>query len=124
MATKYDCGNCPGYCCSYPVITLSKRDIERIARYFELDPAAAERRYCRKDHGYKRIMKRKADEHFGRVCQFFDTDQRNCTIYKARPSTCREFPGDGRCGYYDFLVFERKGQNDQEYIATTWHHED
>ena len=28
-------------------------------------------------------------------------------------------PGDGRCGYYDFLAFERRTQDDPEFIATT-----
>ena len=29
-------------------------------------------------------------------------------------------PG-GRCGYYDFLSFERRAQEDPEYVATTDH---
>ena len=51
--------------------------------------------------------------------QFFDTDERRCTIYEARPSTCRTYPG-GRCGYYDFLTFERNTQDDPEHVAGTW----
>ena len=31
---------------------------------------------------------------------------------------CRTYPG-GRCGYYDFLAFERRTQEDPEYISTT-----
>ena len=65
-------------------------------------------------------MRRKADQHFGRICQFFDTRKRRCTIYAARPETCRSYPG-GRCGYYDFLSFERRAQNDPEFVATTSH---
>ncbi len=30
-------------------------------------------------------------------------------------------PGEGRCGYYDFLTFERNGQEDENYISTTNH---
>ena len=63
-------------------------------------------------------MRRKADKHFGMACRFFDTEKRCCTIYAARPSLCRSFPG-GRCGYYDFLAFERNAQEDNEFIATT-----
>ncbi len=59
--------------------------------------------------------------HFGKICQFFDTIERRCTIYAARPSTCRIFPGEGHCGYWDFLKFEREGQEDEEYISTTEH---
>jgi Fe-S-cluster containining protein len=123
MPGKFNCSKCPGYCCSYPVIVVTKRDIERIARHKEISPELAEQRYCRADHGYKRIMKRKPDEHFGRICRFFDRAERNCTIYDARPATCRDFPGN-RCGYWDFLIFEREGQKDGEYISTTWHKED
>jgi Fe-S-cluster containining protein len=120
---KYDCGKCPGYCCSYPVIQVTKRDAERIAKHFGMTLAQAERRFFRADHGYKRLMKRQPDEHFGRICQFFDPDERNCTIYEARPSTCRTFPGNS-CGYWDFLSFERTGQKSSSYVSTTWHNED
>jgi len=41
-------------------------------------------------------------------------------VYKARPAVCREFPGAGRCGYYDFLSFERNAQEDPDFISTTW----
>ena len=36
---------------------------------------------------YTEIMRRKKDEHFGKICQFFDTKERRCTIYEARPGT-------------------------------------
>jgi hypothetical protein len=41
-------------------------------------------------------------------------------VYEARPAVCRDFPGTVRCGYYDFLSFERRNQEDEEYISTTW----
>jgi Fe-S-cluster containining protein len=124
MTKLYDCFKCPGYCCSYPVIVVSRFDLARIARHFKITAEEAERRFTTSKHGYRRIMRRKADPHFGRTCRFFDTEARRCTIYEARPRVCRSFPGEGRCGYYDFLRFERKGQKDPEYISTTWHHED
>jgi uncharacterized protein len=118
---KYDCLKCPGYCCSYPVIEVKDKDMPRLAKHFGLSEAATEKKYFKAAHGYKRIMRRKADKIYGKICQFFDTDARRCTIYHARPSTCREFPGDGRCGYYDFLSFERGTQEDAEFVSTTWH---
>ena len=124
MVVQYNCAKCPGYCCSYPVIALDKRDLNRIARYFDMTPEKAEKRYTRKAHGYDRIMKRKKDLWFGKICQFFEVEHRVCTIYEARPSTCRDFPGSGRCGYYDFLCFERRGQEDPEYVSTTDHNEE
>jgi hypothetical protein len=120
----YDCLNCPGYCCSYPVIVVSRRDLARLARHFGLTEEEAERRFCTSKHGHKRIMRRKKDEHFGRICRFFDTVARRCTVYAARPFVCRDYPGRERCGYYDFLKFERAGQKDPAYVSTTWHAED
>ena len=70
-----------------------------------------------KDGEFK--LRRKADEHFGAICRFFDTEERRCTVYKARPGICRAYP-TGRCGYYDFLKNERDTQEDQDMIATTW----
>ena len=34
---SYDCTKCPAYCCSYEHIGVSKRDINRLARHFEID---------------------------------------------------------------------------------------
>jgi Fe-S-cluster containining protein len=118
---QYNCAKCPGYCCSYPVIQVHRYDLERLAKHFGLTPEAAEARYTKSAHGYKRIMRRKKDEHFGMTCQFFDTKERRCTIYAARPAICRAFPGGGRCGYYDFLAFERRAQSDPEFVALTDH---
>jgi hypothetical protein len=115
----YNCKKCPGYCCSYPLIALSKRDVERLAKHFSLSFDQARTRFTVARWGHKYSMRRKADRHFGRVCRFFDTERRCCTVYKARPSTCRSYPG-GRCGYYDFLSFERKTQGDPAFIATTF----
>jgi len=33
---------------------------------------------------------------------------------------CRSFPGTTRCGYYDFLSFERRAQEDPEFVPTCW----
>jgi hypothetical protein len=30
---------------------------------------------------------------------------------------CRAYPDTSRCGYYDFLKFEREQQGDPEFIA-------
>lgn len=119
----YNCLKCPGYCCSYPVIALNKRDIERLAKHFDLPYETAKTRFTRSAHGHKYIMRRKADPHFGRICQFFDTKKRQCTVYEARPFACRDYPGEGRCGYYDFLMHERRCQKDEAFVAIT-NHED
>ena len=116
---KYDCLKCPGYCCSYPVIEIGERDIARLARHFGIEPAVARQRFTKRAHGRDNVLRRKQDGHFGRICRFFDTEQRRCSVYEARPTVCRQFPGEDRCGYYDFLKFEREHQKDPEYVATT-----
>lgn len=115
----YNCSKCPGYCCSYPLISLTRRDVQRLADHFELSFEVACKKFTKVDGVEKFAMRRKNDKHFGKVCRFFDTDKRRCTIYSARPSVCRTFPG-GRCGYYDFLASERNTQDDPQHIATTW----
>ena len=115
----YNCLKCPGYCCSYPVIQITRQDVARLARHFGLTAEEAEAKFTKNAHGYKRVMRRKNDVHFGRICRFFDTEQRRCTIYEARPSVCRNFPNGTRCGYWDFLDFERRHQKDPDAVATT-----
>jgi len=119
LRVMYNCSKCPGFCCSYEIIPLTKRDLERIASHFDLSFRDARKKFTVPRDDEKYTMRRKSDPHFGKICQFFDIDARRCTIYGARPSTCRGYPG-GRCGYYDFLSSERRIQDDPEHIATTW----
>ena len=114
----YNCKKCPGYCCSYPLIAIIKRDVERLAKHFGLTFRQAKAKFTVERWDHKYSLRRKKDHIFGGVCRFFDTEKRSCTVYEARPSLCRSFPG-GRCGYYDFLSFERRAQEDPEFIATT-----
>jgi len=117
----YNCAKCPGYCCSYPVIELTKRDLERLAKYFGLSKKKTRKKFTKKDPDGRApyAMRRKKDEHFGNICHFFDRDERRCTIYEARPKVCRDYPG-GRCGYYDFLSSERQVLEDPDHVASTW----
>ncbi|MGE0558112.1 MAG: YkgJ family cysteine cluster protein [Burkholderiales bacterium] len=117
---QYDCGKCPGYCCSYPLIEVGKRDIQRLAKHFDITYAQAENRYTRFDKSEKvRSLRQQEDPHFGHICKLFDTKKRQCTVYEARPGVCRDYPEGKRCGYYDFLQFEREHQDDPTFIATT-----
>lgn len=118
---RYDCLKCPGYCCSYPVIVVNKYDLVRLGRHLGMTPEQAEKHCTKSAHGYKRVLRQKADPLYGRVCRFFDQENRRCGIYEARPHICRSFPGTPHCGYYDFLSFERRTQNDPDFISTTDH---
>ena len=116
----YDCSKCPGYCCSYPLIEVGKRDIARLAKHFGLTYEQAEKKFTRYDKPEKaQALRRKKDRHFGRTCIFFDTRKRRCTVYEARPSVCHVYPDAKDCGYYEFLKFEREQQDDPKFVATT-----
>lgn len=127
MAKKrklYDCSKCPGYCCSYHIIPVTENDLKRLAKHFGVSIAYAQKHYVskgrpedKKDGPYK--IRRKADEHYGKVCRFFDQEKRCCGIYDARMKICRSYPS-GKCGYYEFLKIERDTQDDQELVAGTW----
>ena len=107
----YNCSDCPAYCCAvYERVQVTPRDIKRLARHFAVDYATAEKRFTTTWQG-ERILRRKSDPIFVQACKFLDPQTRRCTIYNARPLTCREFPARKRCGYYDLLTFERSKQN-------------
>src|SRR5581483_11825343 len=87
----YNCSKCPAYCCSiYERVQVTKRDVQRLARYFGVDYETAQQRYTTTWQG-ERILRRKADPIFGKACKF---------------------PDRTRCAYYDLLTFERSQQGD------------
>ncbi|MBT3789262.1 MAG: YkgJ family cysteine cluster protein [Alphaproteobacteria bacterium] len=117
---SYNCDKCPGYCCSYVRICVTPDDVRRLAAHFDVSEEDAASNFTRE--GYEEneiILRHEPDEHFGTACRFLDQEERRCTIYEARPEACREFPGVRRCGYYDFLSFERRCQENPDYISTT-----
>jgi hypothetical protein len=120
VRVSYSCRKCPAYCCTYEEIPLKARDIARLARHFGVEPGEAERRYTRAgEDGKGRVLRHRKDGIFKSACVFLDQDERRCTVYEARPAICGDFPGGSRCGYYDFLRFERHHQDDPEHIALT-----
>ena len=117
---RYSCSKCPGYCCSYPEIEVTPRDIGRLAKYFGVDYAKAEERFTKPDEEDKvRVLRHKQDHVFKTVCTFLDLKTRRCTVYDARPGVCHDYPDSKRCGYYEFLKFEREHQGDEKFIALT-----
>jgi uncharacterized protein len=120
VRTTYSCLKCPGYCCSYAEIEITQRDIERLARHFGIDAAEAEARFTKADARKQiRMLRHKKDHIFASTCTLFDQEKRRCTVYEARPGVCRQYPDAPRCGYYDFLKFEREQQGDPDFIALT-----
>lgn len=117
----YDCLNCPSYCCSYPRIIVTTKDIRRLAKHFGIDETRARRRFTRKgEEPGEIILKHQKDEHYGTVCRFLDLETRMCTVHKARPGICRDHPGSSVCHYYNFLMSERSFQDDPDFVARAY----
>lgn len=121
MKVKYDCLKCPGYCCSYSEIPASDKDIRRLAKHFGLSFTKAKKKFTKKAVSNEgRILRHKHDPLFVSVCRFLDSETRNCTIYEARPKTCRSYPGVPKCEFYDFLQAERARQEDPDLVISAY----
>lgn len=114
---KYDCSKCPGYCCTYELIEVKKSDIQRLAKHFGITYEQAERRFTKTHRDTKaRVLRHRKDETYGSACMNLDPETRRCTVYDARPGVCREYPTVPRCGYFDFIQWERNQQGDETFI--------
>lgn len=121
MKNFYNCDRCPSYCCSYPRVPIEDADIVRLAEHFGLTSEAAALKFTRKgEEPGERILRHRPDPVYGTACRFLDRKTRQCTVYEARPGICRTYPGTCRCGYYDFLSFERRAQEDPDWIPSTY----
>lgn len=117
----YDCGRCPAYCCTYPRIGVTPRDLRRLAEHFGVDLDSARARFTKAGpEPGERVLRHRKDAIFGTACRYLDPGARRCTIYRARPAACRSYPGTPRCGYYDFLAAERRRQDDPALAVTAW----
>ena len=119
VRVSYKCEKCPAYCCTYTEIEVTQRDVERLARHFELSARVAAERFTKVDTKGTRMLRHKKDKIFDSTCMLLDQEKRRCTVYEARPGVCRKYPDSNRCGYYDFLKFEREQQGDEEMVALT-----
>ncbi len=112
----FDCSKCHAYCCSiYERVAVTKRDLNRLAKYFGVDVETVIKRYT-KLYGKERVLRQTKDVIFKKSCQFLDPVSRGCTIYEGRPNTCREYPAQSRCSYFDMLQFEREQQDDPNVV--------
>ncbi|MBS0394665.1 MAG: YkgJ family cysteine cluster protein [Proteobacteria bacterium] len=118
---RYDCSKCPGYCCAYDRIPISDFDLARLARHFDIPVATARRRFTYAhvhDGEREQLLRHHKDHVYRSVCRFFDRKARRCTVYAARPNVCRRYPSGARCGYYEFLTFEREQQGDEDFVPS------
>ena len=121
MKIHYDCDACPAYCCTYTRIVTTDEDIQRLADHFDVTFKEARKRFTKKgDEKGERVLRHEHDPFFQSACMFLDQDTRRCTIYEARPEPCRAYPGTPRCGYFDFLTFERELQEDPSLVVAAY----
>lgn len=120
---QFDCSQCPGYCCSYPRIVTEAADRERLAQHLGLSVDELMRTHLQRytfeteDESIDEwILQHREDEIYGSVCGFLDVEARRCTVYEGRPEICRLYPSGRRCGYFDFLRFERRQQGDATFV--------
>jgi Fe-S-cluster containining protein len=119
VRVSYRCDKCPAYCCTYSEIEVTKRDVERLARHFDMGVRATEEKFTKVDAKGKRMLRHRKDKIFDSTCMLLDQEKRRCTVYEARPGVCRKYPDTSRCGYYEFLKFEREQQGDKDLVALT-----
>ncbi|NOD95315.1 YkgJ family cysteine cluster protein [Ruegeria sp. HKCCD4884] len=124
MAANYDCSKCPGFCCTYDEIDLLAPDVTRLCSHLDISEEKLISKYTKFGmfsgrSQYPLKLKHKVDRVYKKICVFFDQDLRVCTVYDARPKACRAYPHGDRCGYYDFLSFERNLHSDEDHIPST-----
>jgi Fe-S-cluster containining protein len=82
---RIDCTQCAN-CCKVATVTIGGRDIERLAHHLRIAPAKFLAGYTAVSAEEGRILRRTAEA----GCIFLDG--KSCTVYDARPETCRRFP--------------------------------
>ncbi|HEX5370751.1 MAG TPA: YkgJ family cysteine cluster protein [Dehalococcoidia bacterium] len=84
---RFKCTGC-GQCCtgSSRSVYVSKTDIERLARFFDIPAGRLVRRYTRLSKG-RRVLN---DGPSGEACVFLKDNA--CTVYEGRPTQCRTYP--------------------------------
>ena len=80
-----------GNCCvsrdSYGYVYLSKNDLRRFSKYFNLSVQKFKKKYCQISDGFIHLIEKKS---FYGKCIFLKDNK--CTVYKARPTQCRTWP--------------------------------
>ena len=86
ISREIDCTGCAN-CCRHGSVSVSRKEIEALARYLGMEPAEVARLYTEVD----------PDEPSGTLlrstrdgCVFLDGNL--CLVYEARPKACRDFP--------------------------------
>jgi len=86
------CKKCCGRCCigESGNIWINKEEISKIAGFLDLSAEDFIKYYLKKVHYRYSLKELKINGSF--QCVFFDDKNKNCSIYKVRPTQCRTFP--------------------------------
>jgi hypothetical protein len=82
---QIDCTQCAN-CCKVASVTVSERDIERLARYLRITPAKFQAEYTTRSEKEDPTLRRTTES----GCTVLDGNF--CNVYDARPDICRRFP--------------------------------
>ena len=80
----FECRQCGRCCNGYGGTYLDNRDIQRIAKYIDTDPAGFTDRFC-KMSGHRLLLAQRKNGY----CIFWD---QLCTIHPVKPLMCRKWP--------------------------------
>jgi Fe-S-cluster containining protein len=86
IESQIDCRACAS-CCKQAETNITKRDVEKLARYLGIPPKRFIAEYTTmsaQEDGEVILRRTEAG------CVFLDGN--DCTIYEARPATCQDFP--------------------------------
>lgn len=78
-----DCTQCAN-CCLLGTPIFSRKDIERLAAHFRMNPGDFQQQYLTQDKTGDIVLQKTP-------CPFLGKDLQ-CTVYESRPEDCRNFP--------------------------------
>ena len=79
-----DCKTCAN-CCRVATAKLTERDVEKLAKFLRIKPGQFLADYATETEDEGWVLRRTEQG-----CVFLDGNE--CTVYKARPATCEDFP--------------------------------
>lgn len=85
IEAQIDCTQCAN-CCKVATVTLSDRDVERLARYLRIPSDRFLADYTTRDEEEDLILRFSKES----GCVFLSGTE--CTVYDARPDICQRFP--------------------------------
>ncbi len=89
-----DCTTCAN-CCKIIQPLVSKKDIRRLARYFDITEEEFKKKYSDLDNFHNLILNETP-------CRFLDSGK--CMVYAHRPYDCRSYPHLHKNGFTDRLL--------------------